>query len=703
MKKCTKCSTTEIKDSAAECPKCGSTLDSMSESIANNDDKDTMDFVITEAAEDDREFVGYTDDAPADKDSNEDIVPKNDMDPSQETEAPDEISPIGQSSPFLPLDSDNPNTEDSVSGSQTDDEALSGAPSDKLQKLSDEEVKNIEANLYAGDPYVGDREKAEIIDKLNETSEPFGNTPITPPVRDNEASPSADSSDKDGLPAPKMAERGRGAAYFYRNYIELLGSQELHAGDEMTIDSRAYELKAKRIDPRFKYGGMAAAFAVILVMIGTLFVSDIGLGGNGRIVGVVLHEDGRPVTQKVTVRFPELNKSVQSDTEGLFSSDGLPNGTHLIEFVWGGVVQGTDYATVADGKITMISLHPPMADLAGNELPTQSEPIAAEAPTLAADGNTIAKAKTTSSTSSKNKSSRSSSAKYSKLALEANVEGARLTLSEKVIGAGNLTFERLKPGRHNYEVALDGYKPVTGNIELTPGKTAQLTVELTPLNSEDKVQTFSSEDYYRSGMTAYHNGDYYRAVSDHTQAVDADPSYARAYLARGEAYASLNNKDKAYNDFLRSAEISRFNKAYASSVAAYTRAIDMNKKAIPAWLGRGLASLANGEDRAAIIDFETVNRMDKRNAQAYSGLGQARFRQGSFKKAIKHFKNARSLDAINPLTHQYLMLSYLAVDDTKNLRKSYKKFISVANDREIDDLHSDSRFAAVVRIVEMDK
>jgi len=95
--------------------------------------------------------------------------------------------------------------------------------------------------------------------------------------------------------------------------------------------------------------------------------------------------------------------------------------------------------------------------------------------------------------------------------------------------------------------------------------------------------------------------------------------------------------------------------------------------------------------------------MDKRNAQAYNGLGQARFHQGSYKKAIKHFKNARSLDSKNPLTHQYLMLCYLAVDDTKNLRKSYKKFVEKASDREVEELHSDSRFVAVVRIVEMDR
>ncbi|MFC1475143.1 tetratricopeptide repeat protein [Candidatus Zixiibacteriota bacterium] len=94
-------------------------------------------------------------------------------------------------------------------------------------------------------------------------------------------------------------------------------------------------------------------------------------------------------------------------------------------------------------------------------------------------------------------------------------------------------------------------------------------------------------------------------------------------------------------------------------------------------------------------------KLDKRNFDAYYGLGEASFKQRRFKKAIDHFKDARSIDKKNPFIHQYLMLSYLAVDDYKNVKKSYKKFSEIASEDEMNKFVSNKKYSAVLKIIEM--
>ena len=132
----------------------------------------------------------------------------------------------------------------------------------------------------------------------------------------------------------------------------------------------------------------------------------------------------------------------------------------------------------------------------------------------------------------------------------------------------------------------------------------------------------------------------------------------------------------------------------------YNKAIDLDQKSVAAYLGRGQLYLAEGQAMAAIADFDAAQDLDPHNPQIPFELGKARFSLNHYDKAIKHFREARSLDNRNPAIYQYLMLSYLAVDDHKQVKKAYEQFMQVASPQEIERFKSDTKYSAVIRLVE---
>ncbi len=163
---------------------------------------------------------------------------------------------IGSTEPILPeqVETDSANTNLSPIGNTSatsfNDSKSTDHTDNSIPKLSDNELKDIENKLYGNNH----QKKTETQEKdITETisskapDRPFDSEPIVPPKRDKAEKPKL-SDIPDNLPQPKMASRGRGIAYFYKNYIKLVGMQELHADDEMNIAGRAYSLKPKRFN-----------------------------------------------------------------------------------------------------------------------------------------------------------------------------------------------------------------------------------------------------------------------------------------------------------------------------------------------------------------------------------------------------------------------------------------------------------------------
>jgi len=622
--------------------------------------------------------------------------------------APSDFKPIGETSPPLPPEpaSSSPSyAPTEVTEAQPSQEPPAGQQ-ERVKKLSPKEVKSIEQNLYGGNSYLTDREKEELLEKMNKLDGSAGDQSVTASKKHDPTDGSPET--KTDLPKPKIAKRGRGIAYFYRNYIQIIGSQELHAEDELCINDRYYELKPKQFNAKIIIGVGAVLFVLALFLIGSQFVSNGGTR-EGEIIGMVLDEAGQPYVHGATIRLPELGKSTSSTPQGFFRFGPVTEGSHKIEYITGDKLLKVDYATVAGGKITMLSIRPDevlVAEAATRETRSKSQPPPKvdSRPELSSSRETTHKStgKKTTPKPAKLSAKKSSKKGPAKITLAANIQGARLALDDNVLGVGNLTYSKIKPGKHKYTISKDGFQSVSGTISLAPGEDKTLSVDLVPMNQSAKAEVFSEEDFYHSGLAALEEGNLETAISDLTEAISKRPSYAEAYLARAEVYTITKEKERAHDDYIRVAEIFQIKKDFNRAITAYNNAVKLDKKSTTAYLGRANTYLAKNEEIAAIADYGAVLKLDKRNAQGHFGLGEARFGQGRYKKACKHFKDARSLDSENPLIYQYLMLCYLAMDDIKKVKNSFEKFSKVASEDQMNRLRADSKFSAVLRIVDND-
>jgi len=240
---------------------------------AKKDDADTLDFVVTEKNEEDREFVGGQKKFPGDNEldiqENSDLMEQEAL---SEDNYPEQLStskadkadfqPIGDSSPPPPPEPANP---DDTLGhlpletTTTDQQQV-------IKKLSPEEIKSIEKDLYNNNSYLTDREKEELISKMSKLNDSEGDKPsaksVTPPSTDTFP------ETKPHLPLPKMALRGKGIAYFYKSFIQIVGNQELQAEDELCINNRCYELQPKKFNTKLIAGIGVTLFALLLFFIG---------------------------------------------------------------------------------------------------------------------------------------------------------------------------------------------------------------------------------------------------------------------------------------------------------------------------------------------------------------------------------------------------------------------------------------------------
>jgi tetratricopeptide (TPR) repeat protein len=676
--------------------------------ITDDTSKDfAAEFVVIEKKEDDREFVGGKKGFPTHRselgsESSAEAAEKELESVEVITPLQDEasaIQPIGQSAPSLLAEvDDGQSADDAAAGNQ-------GSRNQTVKKLSPEEVKEIERTLYGGDRRLSDRKKEDVVKKMDAMEREPGDSISSASEKRVQLNPFPET--KPDLPPPAMAKRDKGIAYFYRNYIHVIGRHEFFAGDEVQIANRTYELMPKQLNWKVFIATAVVLSALIIFLVGSQFVSNT-VTGNGEIIGMVLDESGQPYVRGATVTFAELGRSVNSNSQGFFRSGLIPEGSHKIEYRVGGKTLKVDYATVVGGKITMLSLSPDERQLAAvepNEPQYKKERSSKSSQSTPASVNPFVATSAGSETTSRKESPKATDDKTegkssAKITLAANVENARLELDGTALGAGNLTYSQIGPGTHEYTVSKDGYQPVSGTIKLSPGEKKTLAVELPLLEESQKEKNYTEEDYYYSGLAALKDRDMERAVADLSKAIEQRPSYAEAYSARAEAYSLTREKNLAHDDYIRAAEIYQIRKDLNQAITAYNNAIELDRKSVAAYLGRANTYLTKGEEIAAIADYETVVKLDKRNPQGYLGLGEARFKQGQYGTAAKHFRDARSLDSENPFIYQYLMLCYLAMDDIKKVKQSFEKFENVATDEQMARFRTDPKFSAVLRIVE---
>ena len=707
LKHCPRCKSEQIITETGNCTVCSTALEDLPDgSSPQPDDTGQLDIVVTEVPTDDREFVGG--EKPGVEESKDQANPRQEVsDNSGNINKLIDYDPIGVSEPTLPPAADYSNESTSKeefspapspksSNSATDKPEKAPAEVDgKLQKLSDEDLKEIEHNLYGKNVHLADKEKAEIRSKLNK---------LDTPEESKEADSNYPESDKrpllEGLGETPKVSRSKGKAFFYKNYIQLMGRHHLTRHDELIVNGREYHLQPKKLNSALLFSSLAGAFLIVLFIVGSIFLGGPG-NGNGTVAGMILDKKGKPFLSGAQVVFPELGIKTESNAEGYFSTSGVPEGTHKIEYYIKKKLIGSDFATVVNDKISMISLSPNIKKSA-----KKSSKYAKKSSTKSSSSKSTKKVVQATPTSKQASAPKISSTTTSKVSprrgpasikLAANVADARIKIDGKVLGAGNLKYRNIEPGSHKYEISADGYGTRTGTVFLKAGETRTLSVSLQPLSSPVKEKTYSAEDFFQSGRSAFKAGKFEDAIADFTEAINLEPSYPQAYFNRAITKQQLYLQEEAVEDFIRAAEIYRFKKRYSKAITSYNKALQIDDRSISAYLGRAELYLAKGEEIAALADYGNIVRIDRRNFQGYYGLGQARFNQGYYKQAIGHFKNARSINRNDPYVYQYLMLSYMAIDKFKDVKKSYEQFQEVASEKQLREMRSNKRFAAAIK------
>ncbi|MBT4482504.1 MAG: tetratricopeptide repeat protein, partial [Candidatus Latescibacteria bacterium] len=165
---------------------------------------------------------------------------------------------------------------------------------------------------------------------------------------------------------------------------------------------------------------------------------------------------------------------------------------------------------------------------------------------------------------------------------------------------------------------------------------------------------------YTNRGNAYAKLDQYdKAIADYTKALDINPEYAIAFSNRGNAYSDSGNYETAIADFTKAIEINPrlveayYNRGtaysgsgnYETAIADFTKAIEINPRLVKAYYNRGVAYLDLGNYETAIADFSKALDINPQFAEAFGNRGNAFLDLGNYETAIADFTKA--LD-INP-------------------------------------------------------
>jgi len=686
LKTCNYCRAEIIDDNVRFCPECGQSTESVESRADAGDD---LEFVVSEAHTGSPTFVGTEDEASA---KSEDDLPIESNSDLMENEAAagldsdqDENSfgntPIGDFRPPMP---EMPQPDDNEVNNEQPEPPP--APQEPVFEKPDSAESPDKADVLSSE------EKEELIRKLEASSKPT--VPHNQPKPSAKIEPVPSPGAEGDMPSPKMAGRGMGVAYFFRNYIELVGSRTLHKGDELHFDEQVYELRPKKLSSGMMIGSAAAAFVLLAIVVIAAFVPS---GSSvGQLAGVVLDDEGRPYIQGATVSLPELDLSVQANAQGIFAFSEVPAGSHRVDYIVDGELISSDYATIVDNKTSTLAMEPVYEETYAATEPEPAE--VAEKPQPKAETSSNKKSK--SSNSGRKSKKKSSKSKYAKVQLEANVDGARLKLNGETIGAGNMTFSKLSPGKYTYTVDAKGYHSVEGNVTLKAGKTEALIVSLNALSESEMRAQMSPQELHEAGMIAFRASDYDAAIEEFSAAIENDGSYAAAYIGRANCYRAIGENRNAHDDYILAARSHEHQGDLNNAIVAYNKAVEMSPQSIDGYLGRGDLYLRKGQEIAALADYESAKKIDKRSGRAHYGLGRARFGQGNYKKALGHFEDARKADPSNALVYQYTMLCHAARQDEKKVMKSFERFRQVATEEELRDLLTDTEYSSVQRIIE---
>jgi tetratricopeptide (TPR) repeat protein len=160
------------------------------------------------------------------------------------------------------------------------------------------------------------------------------------------------------------------------------------------------------------------------------------------------------------------------------------------------------------------------------------------------------------------------------------------------------------------------------------------------------------------------------------QAIEKDPTNARAFNMRGAAYFELKDYTNANLDFEKaivldtSLYLPYFNRAtmlmeqqnWEAAIADLTKAIEIQGDTSESYVKRGIALAALKQPEKAIADFNKAISLKPKDANAFYNRGNINYQLKKFEPAIADFKAAVQADSKFGKAFYALGVTYLQLN-----------------------------------------
>ena len=470
----------------------------------------------------------------------------------------------------------------------------------------------------------------------------------------------------------------KGVAHFKDNVIKIAGGFRLHAGDEMKIGDREFELKHLEPSKKPLYWGILALGIIVLFFI---FQSSFtGPKDSGKMVGMVVEKGTGVFLPNAMIELKELGKKVQSNDLGFFIIDLLPAGTYQMQAQLKGYTPVSENAVIVRKQITttVVELSPQTA----LSSPAKPEPERSEPRT-----KPVAPGQPKSTLGS--------------VKIETNVPGVIVYLDGRYLGVGNNLYADITPGTHSIRLSKDSYQDWTGSVAVSERSTSRIKVNLNSIESTSgsSSSTRGQTDFMSSAQKEYDIGNYAGAVENYTKGLLLDPGNPEAYLGRGSSYAKIGEKSKAIADLSQGARLFENKGNYNKAVLCYSQVLNLTPGDLNYLYSRGQDYVHTGEYDKATADLKKVTEENPKYLNGFMELGNAQYNAQDFKGAAESYTKARKLSPNSRQIYVNLAMTYTALENKSEAKKNYGKFKELTTLADRETMKDDPEWIKVLKFL----
>ena len=192
------------------------------------------------------------------------------------------------------------------------------------------------------------------------------------------------------------------------------------------------------------------------------------------------------------------------------------------------------------------------------------------------------------------------------------------------------------------------------------------------------------------GLSSQSKGEYRKAISHYTKAIELNPRGPEAFINRAAAYESTENLDMALHDLetalaLEPRAVAYHNRGnvhfkqdnYYQAIQDYGKALELDPVNRGAYLYRAHALRQLGYLGDAIRDYEAVLAQEPTTADAYLGIGMVRQLMGDNDNAIRFFDKALEVDSTNPYIYLNRGEAWVAKGDNDSAERDFGKALEL--------------------------